>query len=599
VNAQDVLARLRGVRISNSGWTALCPAHDDTRNSLSVSEGDNGKTLLKCHAGCSYQNIVAALSNSTGANVARRIVAAYDYRDESGALLYQTVRYEPKDVRQRRPDSAGNHVWNLTGVRRVLYRLPELLQSDKQKTVFIVEGEKDADRLASLGLTATTNVGGAGKWRNEYNELLRGRLVCILPDNDDAGGQHAAQVASALHGTAASVKIVRLPDSPPKGDVSDYLNAGGTAEQLSALVADSPDWIPGASLNVGKNNPPRFQLTTLQDLLSEPEEKIAYIWERTLPRGGFSICAAKPKVGKSTLARNLAVAVSRGAEFFGRATTQGKVIYLCLEEKRAEVGAYFRRIGASSNDILIHTGRTPDDALEALKAEIEEHSPALVIIDPLSRFVRVSDYNSYAEVTLRLEPLIDLARESGCHFLALHHNGKGERESGDAVLGSTGFFGAVDALITMKRRERVRTLESVQRYGEDIPETVVHMNAETGIVTAGGDLNALQIEEHKAKVLEAIGGDTLTENDIRERAGGNQSLIAKALRALREGGDVQRIGAGKRGDPYRYERNSVSRFSISIEPGNRENQETNGEQRTLTGERDEPSAHLSGEIEKV
>lgn len=596
MNAQDVLAQLRGVRKVRSGWTALCPAHDDTRNSLSVSEGDTGKTLLTCHAGCSYQNIVTALPNSTGANGARRIVAVYDYRDENGALLYQTVRYEPKDFRQRRPDGAGNHVWNLTGVRRVLYRLPELLQSDKQTTVFIVEGEKDTDCLASLGLTAITNVGGAGKWRNEYNEPLRGRLVCILPDNDDAGWRHAAQVASALHGTAASVKIVRLPDSPPKGDVSDYLNAGGTAEQLSALVADSPDWIPGASRNVVKNSPPRFQLTTLQDLLSEPEEQIAYIWERTLPRGGFSICAAKPKVGKSTLARNLAVAVSRGSEFFGRATAQGKVIYLCLEEKRAEVGAHFRRIGASSNDILIHTGRTPDDALEALKAAIEEHSPALVIIDPLSRFVRVSDYNSYAEVTLRLEPLIDLARESGCHFLALHHNGKGERESGDAVLGSTGFFGAVDALITMKRRERVRTLESVQRYGEDIPETVVHMDAETGIVTAGGDLNALQIEEHKAKVLEAIGGNTLTENDIRERASGNQSLIAKALRALCDGGDVQRIGGGKRGDPYRYERNSVSRFSISTEPRNRENQETNGEQRTLIVERAEPSANLDGKI---
>lgn len=316
----------------------------------------------------------------------------------------------------------------------------------------------------------------------------------------------------------------------------------------------------------------RFQFTMLDDLLSEPEEKIAFIWERTLPCGGFSICAAKPKVGKSTFARNLAVAVSRGAEFFGRATVQGKVIYLCLEEKRAEVAAHFRRMRAASTDILIHTGRTPDDALEALKVAIEEHAPALVIIDPLSRFVRVSDFNSYAEVTRGLEPLIDLARTSGCHIHALHHNGKGERDGGDSLLGSTGFFGAVDSLLTMKRRERVRTLETLQRYGEDMPETVIHLDTETGIVTAGGDLSALQIGEHKTKVLEALGDEALTESEIRDRASGNQSLIAKALRLLCESGDVQRTGAGRRGDPYRYERNSVSRFSIYEEP---RNQETN------------------------
>lgn len=574
MNIQDVLAQLRGARRSSSGWSALCPAHDDARNSLSVSEGQGGKMLIKCHAGCTYENIIAALPSGVNADGARRITTVYDYRDEGGVLLCQSVRYEPKDFRQRRPDGAGGHVWNLKGVRRVLYRLPELLQSDEDATVFIVEGEKDADRLGSLDLIATTNIGGAGKWRAEYNELFRGRRVCILPDNDEAGAHHATRVARALYNTAASVKIVTLPDLPPKGDVSDYLDAGGKVEKFLALAADAPDWMPDVSQAASKQGATRFNFTTLDELLSEPEEQIAYVWERTLPRGGFSICAAKPKVGKSTLVRNLAVAVSRGADFFGRATAQGKVIYLCLEEKRAEVAAHFRRMGASTKDILIHTGRTPDDALEALEAAIEEHAPALVIIDPLSRFVRVSDFNSYAEVTRELEPLIDIAREKGSHIHALHHNGKGERDGGDALLGSTGFFASVDALLIMKKRERARTIETLQRYGEDLPETVVHMDAETGIVTAGGDLSALQVDEHKAKVLEALGDESLTEGDIRERAGGNQSLVSKALRALCEAGSVSRTGAGKRGDPYRYEKSSVSRFSIYEEPRNRENQET-------------------------
>ena len=248
MNVQDALAGLRGVRQSGAGWTARCPTHDDSHNSLSVAESADGKLLLNCHAnaGCTYHGILAALAPSTSGNGARHIVAVYDYLTEGGALLCQSVRYEPKDFRQRRPDGAGGYVWNLKGVRRVLYRLPELLESDKQATVFIVEGEKDVDRLASFGLTATTNIGGAGKWRAEYNEPLRGHHVCILPDNDDAGAKHAAEVAASLHGTAASVKVAHLPNLPPKGDVSDYLSAGGTRDELMRFVERAAEWQPSS-----------------------------------------------------------------------------------------------------------------------------------------------------------------------------------------------------------------------------------------------------------------------------------------------------------------------------------------------------------------
>lgn len=299
-------------------------------------------------------------------------------------------------------------------------------------------------------------------------------------------------------------------------------------------------------------SPLRFNLTKLDDLLAEPQENVAFVWERTLPSGGFSICGAKPKVGKSTLARNLAVAVARGADFFGRSTHKGDVIYLCLEEKRAEVAEHFRRMGAHGCGIHIHTGRAPDDGLIALETEIDELKPALIIVDPLARFVRVRDFNDYAEIARGLEPLIDLARETGCHIHAVHHCGKGERDGGDALLGSTALFGAVDALLIMKRREGARTLQTVQRYGEDMPETVAHLDLDTGIVAAGGDMQTLQIDARKTAVLDSIGDERLTEADIRERVGGNQTLTAKAIRALYECGDLQRAGAGKRGDPYHY-----------------------------------------------
>ena len=172
--------------------------------------------------------------------------AVYDYRDDKGELLFQVVRLRGKKFRQRRPDGNGRWIWKLEGVRRVLYRLPDLLNSD-HAPVHIVEGEKDADNLASLGLTATTNPNGAGKWRDEYSEFLRGRDVVILPDNDNPGLKHAEQVARSLTGIATSVKVVRLPDLPEKGDVSDWFMAGHTKDELKQLAESTAKYESSAA----------------------------------------------------------------------------------------------------------------------------------------------------------------------------------------------------------------------------------------------------------------------------------------------------------------------------------------------------------------
>ncbi len=488
----------------------------------------------------------------------RRIVATYDYRDEAGDLLFQAVRYLPKGFKQRRPDGAGGWVWNLKDVRLIPYRLPELRAADLAATVYVVEGEKDVENLRALGYVATCNAMGAGKWRAEYNAFLRGRQVVILPHHDKAGADHARTVASALIGIAASVKVLELPGLPDTGDVSDWLTMGGTAERLTALTDATPEYAPETDSVSRDRNASGFRFSTLDDLLAEPEEEVAYVWERTLPAGGISICAAKPKVGKSTFVRNLVVAILRGTPFFGRAITSGPVVYLCLEEKRAEIAGHFRRMGASGDNLYIHTGRAPDDALAALTVAIAEYRPVLAVIDPLSRFVRLNDANAYAEVARAMEPIIDLARTSGCHIICVHHAGKGERTGGDALLGSTALFGAVDTLLMMKRRDQVRTIETIQRYGEDMEETVVYLDSETGIVTPGGDLATMLMGQAQAAVLAAMGNDTLTEPDIRARVGGNESTTGKALRALVDEGKVARTGKGKRGDPYQYRRADAS-----------------------------------------
>ena len=174
-----------------------------------------------------------------------KVDRVYSYRGPDGELLFEVVRLkDPKDFRQRRPDGNGGYVWSLKGIKPVLYRLPELMAADPKTPVWIVEGEKDADRLASLGKLASCNPMGAGKWRDHYREPLRGRHVAIIPDNDDKGRQHAQQVAQSLHGVAASVRVVELPGLPEKGDVSDFLAAGGTADQLGELARKTPVWTP-------------------------------------------------------------------------------------------------------------------------------------------------------------------------------------------------------------------------------------------------------------------------------------------------------------------------------------------------------------------
>lgn len=174
--------------------------------------------------------------------------AIYDYVDEEGKLVYQVLKYAPpgqkKDFKQRRPNGQGGWVWTIKDIPRLPYRLPEVVGS---QTVFIAEGEKDCDNLVSQGLVATCNSGGAGNWPQEINQYFGGKNVIILPDNDQAGANHALDVAWALHGIAASIKIIDLPDLPEKGDVSDWLAAGGTREQLLDLVAWAPDWDPAES----------------------------------------------------------------------------------------------------------------------------------------------------------------------------------------------------------------------------------------------------------------------------------------------------------------------------------------------------------------
>ncbi len=224
-------------RLGDGSHLVTCPAHDDRNPSLHVTEGRHGCVLLKCQAGCDSGDVIAAdgldwsdLFPDDGQGNGRVEVATYDYTDERGELLFQCVRFHPKGFKQRRPNGRGGWVWNLQGVRRVLFRLPNVLAAVQVgQTIYVVEGEKDVHALERAGQVATCNPMGAGKWRPEYAESLRDANVIVVADHDAPGQDHARAVACALDGLAASLTIVE----PAVGkDAADHLAAGKTVEDF-------------------------------------------------------------------------------------------------------------------------------------------------------------------------------------------------------------------------------------------------------------------------------------------------------------------------------------------------------------------------------
>lgn len=435
-----------------NGWKGHCPAHSDKSPSLSISQGADTRILLNCHRNCNIDSICAALNISksdlyppkqtqakqTQAKPTYTLDKVYDYKDENGVLLFQTVRkrlkdpakWPPdtrrKDFKQRAPDGKGNWVWSLAGVKRILYCLPELLASDLAAIVWICEGEKDVDRLRSLNLIATCNPMGAGKWLDEFSDSLAGRDVVVVEDNDQPGRDHAEQVCQSLFGKASRLRKLSFPTLPDKGDVSDWLDAGGTLDQLIQLADALPEWAPSG--NQSQSQQSQAQPKICEVCMADVQIKtIDWLWENRIPRATLTIVEGIEGEGKSTMLCAIGAAVTKGQGLADMPlASPGNILWLSAEDDLARVlkprliatGADLARVFAVAEPFTFD-----DKGVELVRKMAQRRQPVMIVIDPIFAYVH-GDPSKGADARALTNQLKMMTEAFNCATILVRHVGK-------------------------------------------------------------------------------------------------------------------------------------------------------------------------------
>jgi putative DNA primase/helicase len=406
----EVLSRLEGVRRQGSGYVALCPAHDDSKASLSITENAEGMVLWHCQAGCSQDAVGAILSPSGGKRDRwddKKAEAVYDYVNEKGELLFQVLRMPDKEFPARHRDG-DRWVWGLEGVRRVPYQLPELIEAVKDgKWIVVVEGEKDADAINALDseFFATCNPGGAGKWRSEYTQFFTGAKLIIWADKDEPGLAHARRVRKNLQPVAAEIHTVQ-----------------------SAAGKDAHDHLVEHKLPISQMAP--FELSEEDEVrLSDVDlAEVAWHWKPFVQVGTFHLLAGEGKVGKGVWLSTLAAAITRGQT---DATDEPQNVIIVASEDSAAVDLKPRIVAAGgdpSRIVLLQRHLLLPRDIEYLEEKIGQEragsQTGLVFIDPVANHIGNASSDDETSVRAAINELNYVAERTNCTIIGVRHLNK-------------------------------------------------------------------------------------------------------------------------------------------------------------------------------
>ena len=379
-------------------------------------------------------------------------IASWEYTDANGAVLYRKVRSEPKTFRFEHPDGKGG--WKAgRGCNPTPYRLPELIAAPAGATIYMVEGEKQADKLTSWGLVATS----LKDWRREFGEHVAGRRVVILPDNDGEGRKQAADTRERLISAGISTIVtVTLPGLPAKGDVMDWKGDRAALEALTVEAFAKPsEALTGLSV---------LDWHALANEVLPPRE---WTLAGMIPHGEVTLLSGPGGAGKSYAGQQLATCLAAGRPFLGVETRPGVTLYVTAEDDIRELRFRQSKIcghlgialldiadrlhvvtlrGGEGNELCLFDfdGRirsTP--TFDKLVATIERTGASLVVLDNVAHLFTGNE-NDRGQVTRFANLLNRLALRGVAVVLVAHPN-----KSGDSYSGSTAWLNAVRSHLTL------------------------------------------------------------------------------------------------------------------------------------------------------
>ena len=423
---------------SSDGMFALCSREELAGEIQAGADSGTYPHLLIGECSCgSRHGEPGKAGNGRGPSLGP-VLATYDYVDLAGAPVHRTVRYEPKDFRQYRYED-GEWLPGLKGVSRILYNLPVVMRAILDgEMVAIMEGEKDVHTATNMGLAATTCAEGAGKWRSEYNYLFRGADVVLVPDNDDKGREHMEKIGSELLPIAKTVSMVDLPGLPEGGDLSNWVESGGTKEAFLQLSlspytvhqGEGERWVKGyvgfGAYRIAELDPPGPRRYLIHNILEPGKATYLYGAAATLKSLiGCMLC--------------ISVASSDVDEIFSHAVEEHgpAVIFdseLDVEELQRRVRQLCAGMGISIPQDLYYVsavGVAPEESFTNLLDLGNAMDALLVNIDSLG-FATMGDPEAYKDVKRHLRDYIGPLRAEGIAPLIIDH----KPHQGDNLFGS-------------------------------------------------------------------------------------------------------------------------------------------------------------------
>lgn len=552
-------------------YQASSPLREDANHSLSITVKPNGTILMHDFGGGQLKDVLAclglAMSDLYPPQPAKTMNISkpdtiYSYRDENGMEVAQVLRFSftdkdgipAKTFRQRYVGPNNKWVWKVPP-NMPLYRLPELMAADKDLYVWIVEGEKDVDNLYQAGLVATTNNSGSSKdWPESYYKLLQGRSLVVCGDNDQAGLTRAMKLATDLTPYAKIVKLV-LPkdigvDHIPKGDISDALELSYVnGYNLSLLANGLPAFVPPP--------PPAIRRIVFERdaLLSASFPTPTWLVKDLIPEQSLAILAGRPKIGKSWLVLQMANSIADGAKFLGRETTQGKVLYIALEDNPRRIQGRLKTQAVHSWEGVTFYFAWPDlmeDGIERLGEVITQGGYSLAVIDTISRAVALNPDDSKGLIQVQ-SSLQNLAFETMATILCIDHHRKlfaGVDDVIDAVVDATAKTAIADLILGLFRPQREK-FGQLKATGRDIDEVDLALQFLGNIGTWEylGPTEQVAMSNAEVKIMDAI-NDLGTEASASKIVAHTQMAQGYIYQVLREMMGAGKIEKKSHGAPY-------------------------------------------------